>query len=78
LAAAELDDGFECPEQDQSAQPSGAGPRNPNPTYPHPTDCTLFYVCIGGTEPRKNLCNSNLVYNIQKGTCDDIDNVPDW
>ncbi|CAG0923878.1 unnamed protein product, partial [Notodromas monacha] len=71
-----LPDGFECPDVDTSTLP-GAAPKNPNPTFSHNTSCTQFYVCIGGVEPRLNVCNADLVYNIDTGTCDTYLNVPE-
>ena len=46
-----------------------------HPRFPDPNDCQYFYICIGGTEPRRNGCTVGLVYNPEKKACDVQDNV---
>lgn len=63
---------FECPAV--TIEETGG---NPHPTYPHPTDCTKFYVCIERKTPRKNTCGAGLVFNLETLLCDNPKNVPD-
>ena len=46
-----------------------------HPRFPDPNDCQYFYICIGGTEPRRNGCTEGLVYNPDKKACDLPENV---
>ncbi|CAG0880327.1 unnamed protein product [Cyprideis torosa] len=74
-------DGWECPDIESESRDPALGPLDPNPTYPHPTDCAKFYICIGGTDPRPNACPFGLVFDIGSGKCVPAANVPecaDW
>jgi len=46
-----------------------------HPRFPDPNDCQYFWICIGGTEPRRNGCTEGLVYNPKKKACDVPENV---
>ncbi|EAT38549.1 AAEL009577-PA [Aedes aegypti] len=73
-----LSDGFECPKEVRHDK-NGLTILHPN--YPHPTDCSRFYYCLNGIEPRQGQCDAGLVYNEDIQRCDNPDNVPeckDW
>ncbi|XP_055615026.1 protein obstructor-E-like [Toxorhynchites rutilus septentrionalis] len=75
----QLDDGFQCPTDFR--QIDGNGQMITHHTYPHPDDCTKFYICLNGVEPRQGACHAGLVYNEEIQRCDEPENVPgceDW
>lgn len=49
-----------------------------HPSFPHPTDCQRFYVCLNGVEPRDLGCSAGEVYNEDSQRCDAPENVPGW
>lgn len=67
-----LKDGFQCPMEEQKTT---NGRRAVHPTYPHPTDCHKYYICLNGQEPRESGCQGGLVYNKDSQKCDDKKNV---
>ncbi|KAF0299847.1 Protein obstructor-E [Amphibalanus amphitrite] len=67
-------DGFTCDDKEYFT-PSGQ--KIAHPTFPHPEDCTKFYVCKGGRVPALSGCDEGLVYNTQTSNCDVIENVPE-
>ncbi|XP_055615630.1 protein obstructor-E-like [Toxorhynchites rutilus septentrionalis] len=73
-----LDDGFACPKEKQFDK---NGQMVIHPNFPHPTDCSRFYYCLSGIEPRLGQCDPGLVYNEEISRCDAAENVPeckDW
>lgn len=72
---AALKDGFTCPREPQI---DVNGRATDHPKYPHPEDCQKFYVCLNGVTPREQGCSLGEVYNEEKQTCDEPDNVPGW
>lgn len=74
-----LKDGFTCPKVDKFDK---NGQVIVHPQFEHPDDCTKFYVCINGIEPREVGCeNLDEVYNHETKLCDKPENVPgceDW
>jgi Chitin binding Peritrophin-A domain len=74
-----LTDGFTCPKVEKFDK---NGQIIVHPQFEHPDDCTKFYVCINGVEPRKIGCeNDDEVYNGETKLCDKPENVPgceDW
>lgn len=70
-----LEDGFQCPENEQLGQ---NGAKIPHPTYPHPEDCQKFYICRNGIMPQKGSCSPGSVYNDETFKCDEPENVPGW
>ncbi|XP_055615604.1 protein obstructor-E-like [Toxorhynchites rutilus septentrionalis] len=72
-------DGFQCPEKFEKMDKTGQIIVHPN--YPHPEDCTKFYICLNGVEPRLGVCGEGLVYNEDTQRCDTAENSPgceDW
>jgi hypothetical protein len=69
-----LNDGFCCDANATSQIVNGLN--NIHPTFPHPTDCQLFYICLNGKEPRDSGCPTSLVFNDVTMACDDPKNVP--
>lgn len=39
--------------------------------HPHPTDCSRYFVCIGGKSPRLHGCQDRKVFNPVIETCDE-------
>ncbi|XP_055538439.1 protein obstructor-E-like [Wyeomyia smithii] len=73
-----LNDGFQCPKETRYDK---NGQIITHPNYPHPTDCSRFYYCLNGIEPRQGQCDAGLVYNEDVQRCDVPENVPeckDW
>ncbi|XP_049297949.1 protein obstructor-E-like [Anopheles funestus] len=73
-----LNDGFQCPKETRYDK---NGQVITHPNYPHPTDCSRFYYCLNGIEPRLGQCDAKMVYNEDLQRCDDPENVPeckDW
>lgn len=71
-----LSDGFQCPKDYPKADKNGQSVTHPN--FPHPEDCTKFYICLNGVEPRHGNCDAGLVYNEDLQRCDEPENVPGW
>jgi len=69
-----LPDGFCCSANSTAQEVNGLAAIHP--TYPHPQDCQLFYICLNGKEPRESGCPTGLVFNDLTMTCDDPANVP--
>lgn len=69
-----LADGFQCPKNYPKADKNGQTITHPN--FPHPEDCTRFYICLNGIEPRQGSCDAGLVYNEDLQRCDEPENVP--
>jgi len=67
-----VEDKFECPLATLEETEGKIHPR-----YPHPTDCTKFYVCIDRTSPRLNRCGQRQVFNLDTLECDQPANVAD-
>jgi hypothetical protein len=53
-----LEDGFICPK----LLPSEFV-KDPNPKYPHPTNCQKYYVCLKGVTPVEQSCYPGEVFN---------------
>merc|ERR1711953_147825 len=53
---------FECPNVKDS--------RHEHPRYPDPNDCQFFYICIGGSQARRNGCTDGQVFNKETLACD--------
>lgn len=73
-----LSDGFMCPKETRMDK---NGQIITHPNYPHPSDCSRFYYCLNGIEPRAGQCDAGLVYNEEIQRCDAPENVPeckDW
>lgn len=73
-----LSDGFECPKEVRYDKNGGS---SLHPNFPHPTDCSRFYYCLNGIEPRQGQCDPGLVFNEDVSRCDAPENVPeckDW
>ncbi|XP_022919932.2 protein obstructor-E-like [Onthophagus taurus] len=68
-----LDDGFTCPDEEIQG-PDGR--KLPHPTFPHPDDCQKFYICRNGLMPQRGSCSGGKVYNEERYTCDEPENVP--
>jgi len=64
-------DGWTCPQ-------TGAEQilTNPNPIYPHPTDCRSFFSCYFGTDPHKFGCSEGEVFDADFKRCKDPSEVP--
>merc|ERR1711892_300800 len=60
-----LSNGFKCP----------GGPIGVHPALPHPTDCRLYYVCLGGLTPSDAGCTKGKVFNPTTQQCDSPGNV---
>eukprot|EP00095_Tigriopus_kingsejongensis_P010966 maker-scaffold270_size230592-snap-gene-0.9 protein:Tk10966 transcript:maker-scaffold270_size230592-snap-gene-0.9-mRNA-1 annotation:"hypothetical protein L798_10755" len=58
---------FSCPATSNSP--------HAHPRYPDPDDCQFFYLCIGGTNARRNGCSEGLVFNPDTSSCDRQSNV---
>lgn len=71
-----LADGFQCPKDYPKADKNGQSITHPN--FPHPEDCSKFYICLNGIEPRQGNCDPGLVYNEDLQRCDEPENVPGW
>ncbi|XP_055585724.1 protein obstructor-E-like [Uranotaenia lowii] len=74
-----LQDGFQCPRDYEKMDKNGQMITHPN--YAHPEDCSKFYICLNGVEPRSGSCDAGLVFNEDTKQCDDPENVPgceDW
>uniref|UniRef100_A0A182W552 Chitin-binding type-2 domain-containing protein n=1 Tax=Anopheles minimus TaxID=112268 RepID=A0A182W552_9DIPT len=69
-----LNDGFQCPKETRYDK---NGQVITHPNYPHPTDCSRFYYCLNGIEPRLGQCDAKMVYNEDLQRCDDPENVPE-
>uniref|UniRef100_A0A182K5K0 Chitin-binding type-2 domain-containing protein n=1 Tax=Anopheles christyi TaxID=43041 RepID=A0A182K5K0_9DIPT len=69
-----LNDGFQCPKETRYDK---NGQVITHPNYPHPTDCSRFYYCLNGVEPRLGQCDAKMVYNEDLQRCDDPANVPE-
>lgn len=78
-AKRKLKDGFQCPNEINLQNKLGQVIVNPH--YPHPEDCQYFYICVNGVEARELKCEEGLVYNDEKKTCTEPEDVPgceDW
>ncbi|XP_055534169.1 protein obstructor-E-like isoform X1 [Wyeomyia smithii] len=74
-----LQDGFQCPQKFKKMDKNGQIITHPN--FPHPEDCSKFYICLNGIEPRGGTCDEGLVYNEDLQRCDAPENIPgceDW
>uniref|UniRef100_A0A182TW40 Chitin-binding type-2 domain-containing protein n=1 Tax=Anopheles melas TaxID=34690 RepID=A0A182TW40_9DIPT len=69
-----LNDGFQCPKETRYDK---NGQVITHPNYPHPSDCSQFYYCLNGIEPRLGKCDAKMVYNEDLQRCDDPENVPE-
>ncbi|XP_037083462.1 protein obstructor-E-like [Pollicipes pollicipes] len=65
---------FSCP-LDATNAVDVHGNRDNNPTYIHPDDCRLFYVCLNGVKPMEGGCPEGTVFNDATRKCDDPANV---
>lgn len=68
-----LSDGFTCPREPVLGSD---GRPNPHPTFPHPNDCTKFYICRNGVVPQRGSCSGEMVYNEVTMKCDEPEKVP--
>lgn len=70
-----LADGFSCPDG-ETVGPNGRA--LPHPTFAHPEDCRLFYICRNGVVPQHGSCPEGDVYNEDSFKCDEPTAVPGW
>lgn len=68
-------DEFTCPTKKRK---DANGQIVPHPTFPHPTDCQKFYLCLDGVEKRDLACDDGEVFNEVSGKCDAPENVEGW
>ncbi|XP_055615024.1 protein obstructor-E-like [Toxorhynchites rutilus septentrionalis] len=69
-----LKDGFQCPADFKQINSNGQMVTHPN--FPHPEDCTKFYICLNGVEPRQGACHAGMVYNKNTQRCEEPESVP--
>jgi len=58
---------FKCPNDPNSP--------HEHPTYPDPTDCQYYFLCLGGKDARRNGCQAGLVFNPKTSLCDQQENL---
>jgi len=59
--------GFQCPNDPNNS--------HAHPRYPDPADCQYFFLCFNGKDPRRNGCQTGLVFNPETVACDRQENL---